>query len=64
MICALCHTPCDLFDLDDERLAGLPIHKTCGDAYRAEVADVLVEANRMIMAEPDPRRHRHGVRPA
>lgn len=63
MTCALCHQPIDLFDLDDDRLAGLPMHHTCAVAYRAEVAQVLEDATRMILAEPDPRRHRHHVSP-
>lgn len=63
MICALCHQGIDLFDLDEQGVGGMPAHRTCAEPYRAEVAKVLEECNRMILAEPDPRRHRHHVSP-
>ncbi|QOR55428.1 MAG: hypothetical protein SHS37scaffold145_79 [Phage 71_18] len=63
MICALCHQGIDLFDLDTEGVAGLPAHASCAEGYRAELAKLLREVELMIMAEPDPRRHRHHVSP-
>lgn len=59
MKCVLCHQGIDLFDLDPEGIGGMPAHHTCADAYRAAAAEVLAEAEAMVLAEPDPRRHRH-----
>lgn len=64
MDCVLCHVKVDLFDLDDEGYAGLPAHKVCADAARAELGRVLDEAKAMVLAEVDPRRHRNHLRPA
>lgn len=64
MICVLCHQPVDLLTLDGEGVAGMPAHESCATAYRAEVAAVLDEATAMVLAEPDPRRHRRHLRPA
>lgn len=64
MTCILCHQPVDLLNLDGEGVAGLPAHDTCATAYRAEVDATLAEAEAMVLAEPDPRRHRRHLRPA
>lgn len=63
MICTLCAQPVDLFDLDDEGVGGAPAHRSCADAYRAEAAAALAECEALILAEHDPRRHRHHVTP-
>lgn len=64
MICLLCHNPVDLLTLDGEGVAGMPAHDSCASAYRAEVAACLAEAEAMVLAEADPRRHRRHLRPA
>lgn len=64
MLCILCHQPVDLLTLDAEGVGGMPAHDACARDYRAEVARVLADAEAMVMAERDPRRHRRGVRPA
>ncbi len=63
MTCVLCHQPITLLDLDAEGYEGLPAHEHCASAVRAELAAVLAEAEALVLAEQDPRRHRRGVRP-
>lgn len=58
MRCYLCHEPVDLLTLDPEGVAGQPAHASCADGYRTAVADALAAAEAMVLAEPDPRRHR------
>lgn len=64
MKCILCDQPVDLLTLDALGVGGHPAHESCADGYRAEVAATLAEAEAMILAEPDPRRHRRHLRPA
>lgn len=64
MICVLCHQPVDLLTLDGEGVGGLPAHEHCAGPFREELAAVLRDAEAMVMAEPDPRRHRGHLRPA
>lgn len=64
MICALCHQPVDLLTLDAEGYGGLPAHEACAAGLRSELAEFLSEVEAMIVAEPDPRRHRGHLRPA
>lgn len=64
MICVLCHQPITLLDLDDDGYEGLPAHTFCAVGARAAMRDVLAECEALILAEPDPRRHRRGVSPA
>lgn len=63
MKCALCHQDVTLLDLDAEGYAGLPAHATCAEGQRQALRDALDEANAMVLAEPDPRRHRGHLRP-
>lgn len=63
MLCQLCGQPIALWELDSEGVAGMPTHDYCGDAYRAELAELLAQVEAMILAEPNPRRHRHHVVP-
>jgi len=62
--CILCHQHIDLFDLADDGVGGHPCHDSCKRAYEAELAEVLAVAEAMVLAEPDPRRHRRQLRPA
>lgn len=55
MICILCHTRIDLFDLDDEGVAGMPAHATCAGAYRQSICDALDEANAKVRAHYEKR---------
>lgn len=64
MRCVLCGVEVTLLDLDGEGVGGWPAHEHCANAYRAELAAVLAAAEAMVLAEPDPRRHRHHLRPA
>lgn len=64
MICVLCHQPVDLLTLDGDGVMGLPAHETCAGPWRAEAAAAVAEAEAMVLAEPDPRRHRRHLRPA
>lgn len=64
MICVLCHQAVDLLTLDGEGVGGHPAHESCADGYRAEAAAALAEAEAIILAEADPRRHRRNMRPA
>lgn len=57
MKCVLCRNDVSLLDLDAEGYAGLPAHTWCAEAHRQSLRDALDEANRMVLAEPDPRRH-------
>lgn len=63
MNCSLCHQHIDLWNLDVDTL-GIPAHDTCAAAYKAEADAVLADAEAMILAETDRRRHRRGLRPA
>ena len=53
MICVLCATPIDLFDLDEQGWCGEPAHRTCATAAR----DAFDEACERIAAE----HRRHGA---
>lgn len=64
MDCALCHVHIDLWDLDPLGYEGLPAHARCAGPVRELNASLLAELEAMVMAEPDPRRHRHHLRPA
>ena len=57
MECVLCHTEVTLLELDVTFDAG-PCHDYCSAAYRAELAVVLADAERMIASETNPRAHR------
>lgn len=57
MKCVLCRNDVSLLDLDAEGYAGLPAHTWCAEAHRQSLRDALDEANRMVLDEPDPRRH-------
>lgn len=61
MLCILCHEALDLFDLAD--FMGLPAHGACARTADQLAAEALAEAEAIIMAEPDPRRHRKGLHP-
>jgi hypothetical protein len=63
MFCVLCRQHIDLWDLDGGSDLGMPAHEVCARAYRAELAAVLADAEAMILAEADPRRHRRHLRP-
>jgi Zn-finger nucleic acid-binding protein len=56
MICPICGIGLDLFDLTDYE--GVPCHRACRDWLDREAAAALAEAEAMIRAEADPRRHR------
>lgn len=62
MECVLCHTEVTLFDLDAEGYGGMPAHEACASAVRAECAALLADCEALILAEPDPRRHRRSAR--
>lgn len=64
MNCALCHAHIDLWDLDVDTIPGVPTHGSCAAAYKAEVDAVLADAQAMVLAETDPRKHRRHLRPA
>lgn len=64
MICVLCHQAVDLLTLDAEGVGGMPAHDSCATAYREVLAATLADAEAMILAEPDPKRHRKHLRPA
>lgn len=62
MICVLCPEPLDQ-SLDQSPLAtwcGLPVHADCAALAERDAAAALAEAEAMIAAEPNPRRHRKG----
>lgn len=64
MECILCHTAVDLWTLDAEGVGGMPAHTSCAEGYRADAAEHLRQLQLAILAERDPRRHRHHLRPA
>lgn len=59
MLCVLCGADVNLLDLDVPGWNGEPAHTTCAAAARQALSD----ANAMVMAEPDPKRHRNHLRP-
>lgn len=63
MNCVLCHQPVDLLTLDAEGYGGMPAHESCAEGHRQALRDALDSANAMVLAEPDPARHRNHRRP-
>ena len=63
MHCVLCRAEVKLLDLDADGYAGMPAHTWCAEAHRQSIRDALDEANRMVMAEPNPKYHRKGLVP-
>ena len=63
MHCVLCRQPVNLLELDPEGFMGLPAHTYCARDQRAAMEAAELEAVAMVMAEPDPRRHRQHLRP-
>lgn len=64
MNCALCHQRISLWDLDGAGYEGLPAHEHCAKPVRELNASLLAELEAMVLAEPDPRRHRNHLRPS